>query len=41
MASFDIVGFASWSSITAIFIIVTAVVYEKIRKRNDGKSHSS
>jgi hypothetical protein len=34
MAYFDMVAFASWSSITAIFVVVTGLVYKKFVKRD-------
>jgi hypothetical protein len=34
MADFDIVAFISWSSITAIFVVITGLVYKKFVKRD-------
>lgn len=35
MSNFDVTAFVSWSSITAIFIVVTALVYKRFTKRKD------
>jgi len=41
MAQFDMVAFISWSSITAIFIVVTGLVYKKFVKRGRDESHQA
>ncbi len=35
MPNFDMAAFVSWSSITAIFVVVTALVYKRFAKRKD------
>lgn len=38
MANFDMVAFISWSSITAIFVVVTGLAYKKFVKRDRDES---
>lgn len=38
MTQFDMVAFISWSSITAIFVVVTGLVYKKFVKRDRNES---
>ena len=38
MANFDMVAFIAWSSITAILIVVTGLVYKKFVKRDRNES---
>jgi hypothetical protein len=41
MAHFDLTAFASWSGVTAIFMIVIALVYRKFTKRVKDESHQA
>jgi hypothetical protein len=41
MASFDVTAFVSWSSVTAIFFVMTVLVYRKFTKRNNNESHKA
>ena len=41
MTSFDVAAFTSWSSVTAIFFVVTVLVYRKFVKRNSDESHKT
>ncbi len=38
MAYFDMAAFASWSSITAIFVVVIGLAYKKFVKRDKNES---
>ncbi|HSD04428.1 MAG TPA: hypothetical protein VLB45_01580 [Nitrosopumilaceae archaeon] len=35
MASPDVAAFASWSVITAVFIVIVSLVYKKFRRQKD------
>ena len=35
MANPDVIAFATWSVITAVFLVVTSLVYRKFRRRQD------
>jgi len=41
MTSFDMPAFVSWSFVTAIFFVVTALVYKKFVKRNNDEPHKT
>jgi len=40
MANPDLIAFGTWSVITAIFIIVTSLVYRKFSRRKQDESPS-
>jgi hypothetical protein len=41
MAHLDLTAFGSWSAVTAVFVIVTSLVYRKFTKRNKDEPHQA